>query len=349
MFRALAKHCGDVVYLGPLPLYINLFNPIFKLIQKTLKRVINKKYFTLHNNFHCRLKGIFWTKKLSEGQFDLVFAAAASPEIAYLKTRLPIVYFSDATMALIWEYYPDFVEVIFKKEAESIERFAFQKSSLLVFSSQWAANSSINHYGVNPDKVRVIPFGANIDRVPSEISTRPTEHVCRLLFIGKWWERKGGKIAFNTLLELEKMGLEAKLIMCGCSAPKNFSHPNIKVVEWVKSIEDLLAWANFLLLPTRADCTPIVFSEAGAYGVPIISTDTGGISSIVTNSENGYLLDLSASAIDYARLIFDIWNDNQLYANLRDNSRKVYSERLNWDSWGKSMKHVITEAVKLET
>jgi glycosyltransferase involved in cell wall biosynthesis len=236
-----------------------------------------------------------------------------------------------------------------EKEAEIIERLAFGKSSLLVFSSQWAANSSINHYGVNQNKVRVIPFGANIERIPSEISPRPKGHICRLLFIGKYWVRKGGKIAFDTLLELEKMGLEAELIVCGCSPPKSLSHPNVKVIQWVKSIEDLLAWANFLLLPTRADCTPIVFSEACAYGVPIISTDTGGISSVVTNGENGYLLDLSATAVDYAQLIFDIWNNDQLYASLRVKSRRVFSERLNWDSWGKSMCHVITEAAELRT
>lgn len=35
---------------------------------------------------------------------------------------------------------------------------------------------------------------------------------------------------------------------------------------------------HLLLLPTRAECAGIVFNEASAYGVPILLTDTGGVS-----------------------------------------------------------------------
>jgi surfactin synthase thioesterase subunit len=37
--------------------------------------------------------------------------------------------------------------------------------------------------------------------------------------MGVSWERKGGAIAFETLLELEKMGIQAELIVSGCTFP----------------------------------------------------------------------------------------------------------------------------------
>jgi glycosyltransferase involved in cell wall biosynthesis len=353
MFKALSKHCGHVVYLGPLPLYIHILDFILCTLSFILEKLINKTFLVPNNRFFCKLKGIYWTKKLSEGLFDLVFAPAAASDIAYMNTRLPIVYFSDATLALLKFYYPGFRTALnISREGvdrDLIDRLAISKSSLLIFSSQWAANSSINHYGAEKERVRVIPFGANIERVPPEKSPRREGLVCRLLFLGKDWERKGGKIAFDTLLELEKRGLRAELVVCGCRPPPSLSHPYMKVLSWVENKEDLLSTADFLFLPTRAECFGIVFCEAAAYGVPIISTNTGGVAEVVTNGKNGFLLDRSADAADYAKIISDVWHNNRLYCNLQENSRKTYSERLNWDSWGKSMRHAIDDVVKFPT
>jgi glycosyltransferase involved in cell wall biosynthesis len=272
---------------------------------------------------------------------------AASPDIAFLNTKIPIVYVSDATLALLLDYYPKFSKVlsISRKEADLIDRLAFSKSSLLVFSSEWAANSSINHYGANRDKVKIIPFGANIEKVLRKRTPNlERRHVCKLLFLRKDWVRKGGKLAFDTLLQLEKMGMPSKLLVCGCLPPKELSHRNMILVGWAKKTDDLLSEADFLLLPTRAECFGIVFCEASAYGVPIISTNTGGVSGAVKNGENGFLLDITAGAADYAETIFRIWNDRRLYHNLQKKCMKAFSERLNWDSWGVSMQRIIDEA-----
>ncbi len=43
----------------------------------------------------------------------------------------------------------------------------------------------------------------------------------------------------------------------------------------------LYAAAHLFVLPTRADCTPMVLAEAGAHGTPVLVTDTGGVGSLV--------------------------------------------------------------------
>ncbi|WP_137463714.1 glycosyltransferase, partial [Escherichia coli] len=45
-----------------------------------------------------------------------------------------------------------------------------------------------------------------------------------------------------------------------------------------------------LLLPTIADCYGMVFCEAAAFGLPVVATDTGGVSSIVINERTGILI-----------------------------------------------------------
>ena len=38
---------------------------------------------------------------------------------------------------------------------------------------------------------------------------------------------------------------------------------------------------TFFLMPTRAEAQGIVFNESAAYGLPVVSTDVGGVSTVV--------------------------------------------------------------------
>ena len=62
-----------------------------------------------------------------------------------------------------------------------------------------------------------------------------------------------------------------------------------------------------MFMPTRADCTPISFCEAASYGLPVISTDTGGVAAVVEPGETGILLPLNASAEQYEFALYPIW------------------------------------------
>ncbi|TSA49979.1 MAG: glycosyltransferase [Sphingobacteriales bacterium] len=40
------------------------------------------------------------------------------------------------------------------------------------------------------------------------------------------------------------------------------------------------------MVPSRAECYGIVFAEASSYGLPSVSTDTGGVSAVVKEGVN---------------------------------------------------------------
>lgn len=92
--------------------------------------------------------------------------------------------------------------------------------------------------------------------------------------------------------------------------------------------------ASFFLLPTPSECNGAVFCEAAAFALPMITTDTGGVSEIVKNRENGYLLAPSANGGEYARAIGEAWAEKEKYMELQRNSRASFERRLNWDVWG---------------
>ena len=51
------------------------------------------------------------------------------------------------------------------RDAHGLEQNALSNCRLAIYSSNWAAETAINNYRVDPDKVKVVPFGANVESV----------------------------------------------------------------------------------------------------------------------------------------------------------------------------------------
>ena len=359
MAKALERHVGEVIYLGPVQEYF-FVRGILKLIRILFKLLGLKKYNSSYSSLLSRYYSYIFTHKLSETNVDLVFAPVASTEIAFLKTQIPLVYLSDATFKLLAEYYPGLsgMSKISAFEGNYLEKLAINKADVCIFSSKWALDSAIKDYGANPQTTFFIPFGANIDTHPNkEIINHKLINAskkCTLLFIAKEWERKGGEITIETLNELIAMGLNTELIVCGCQPPQKTNGVNLTIYPFLNKNrpEDynrflkILKFSNYLLLPTRADCTPIVFCEANAYGIPVITTNTGGISSIIKNGKNGYVLPADATGRDYANVIYNNFSNREDYYKLVYSTRECYDDLLNWDSWALCFKKIIESTLK---
>src|SRR6266446_4960907 len=348
--QALQKHCGEVSY----------FKPVLPCRrQKKIERIaIRSSQFLLKKQYTCDFflaksyakAGARW---LAGQSFDVIVAPAGATEVAFLETDIPIVLVEDATSKQLIDYYPVCSNLMRRSiyEMNTIQELALKKASAVIYSSAWAARSAIEDYGADPKKIHVVPFGANLDEPPCrEVAlARGKSERCRLLFLGVDWVRKGGDIAFETLLELEELGVQAELIVCGCTPPEGVAHERLKVIPFLdknddkqrKELEQLLMSADFLLVPTRADCTPIVFCEASAFGLPVIATNTGGVPEIVREGENGFLLPYEARGDAYAEVIASVYRDDERYAELVRASRAAFEERLNWDAWGVAVKHIL--------
>ncbi len=288
-------------------------------------------------------------KDLLKRKVDLLFVPSAPQLIAYCNTNIPIVYMTDATFLQLQGYYPLFSEIANYNIQQGIDmdRLVFQKASHCMLASDWTKASAINDYHIDANKISVVPFGANIDAAPSidSLKLAPNE-ICQLLFLGVEWERKGGQIALDTLHALNKNGISAQLTIIGCTPPGfvegQFSDENVSIIPFidkhhqseVNRLNDILSKSDFLLLPTRAECAGIVFCEASAYGIPAITTNTGGVGNYVKDGINGYALPLEAGSDEYATVIQKVFTDKVGYRQLCISSRKRYEEDLNWENWG---------------
>ncbi len=107
-------------------------------------------------------------KELLKRKVDVLFAPAAPQLIAYLPTDLPIVFSTDATFAQLQGYYDSWQKIAKGnvKQGITVDKLAFQKASHCMLASDWCKQSAITDYGVKKENISVVPFGANLDKIP---------------------------------------------------------------------------------------------------------------------------------------------------------------------------------------
>lgn len=353
--QALARYGVEMSYLGPMDAMLE--RVAGKVVDVAMIAVRHQHYMYFHSQWVARRFGRVGTRKLAQaGQRADAVLALGAVDVAYLVTDLPIVLVLDATHRLVRDYYAAYSNLTQRSEREldTIERVAIQRAALVLVSSAWAARSAIADYQADPGKVHVLPFGADLDVPPAAgvAQARSRTDRCRLLFLATDWQRKGGNLAVETLKALGTMGVDAELVVCGCAPPPGVSDPRLRVIPYLnkhdegqlQELEALYLNSDFLLLPTRSDCTPLVFCEAAAFGLPVVTTDTGGVSEIVRDGETGFTLPLAAAGDAYAGVIAQTYRDANRHAELVRASRARFENRLNWDAWARDARPLIARA-----
>ncbi|XWN37295.1 MAG: glycosyltransferase family 4 protein [Balneola sp.] len=355
MYQALKKEFDEVIPLGPIN---HWYKNIAKLKGK-LHTFGNEKTFKFQYDIKlAQIHAKQLDEKIIKTKPDVLFGSLVSPEVAYLKTDIPLYLTTDATFPLLQDLYQSHSNLhsVSVKNALILERLAFEKAQKLLLPLEWLSKSAQNNYRIPKSKIEVIPYGSNMIS-PSEnkaqdlFKKRMESEELILLFVGVRWQEKGGPKAVQITKELNKIGVKAKLMIVG-STPvikdkcvevigfldKQDSEQMVKLVELYKR-------ASFFILPTKAECVGMSFIEAASYGLPAVGSDVGGVPEAVTNKKTGLIFSSEENSSKIAEEIAKIWNDKSLYVKLSLNARKKYSEQMNWKNWAKKVKEIISEEI----
>ena len=350
--RALTCAGLELNYVGPLkfeePLRVKLRRLAHtKLLQQSYDP---ERHSAVAKNYARQVD-----QKLRASDARCALSLGATP-IAFCDSKHPIAVWTDATFAGLVDLYPGYRNASREtlRHGNAVEQVAFDRCSAAVFTSDWAAQSALANYEVDPNKVHVVPFGPNraAETTPGEveafIAQRPAAP-CRLLFLGVDWERKGGPLALEVAKNLVQRGVATELHVAGCEPPLGDTPPfvirhgfiNKQSPDGAAEIDRLLAGAHFLLLPSRAECFGLVYVEASSVGVPSLAAEVGGVPTAVRNGRNGQLFALSASAAEYADYIADVMADPERYQRLARSSYAEYSAELTWDGAATKMRGIL--------
>lgn len=329
------------------------------------KKLLKKYYSPRTDAILVRDQGRQLSRKLSKLDIDAVLSleSPSAQPIAYVDTDKPIVFWESGTFAALVDFYPYYrrstmCDQTFE-DGLANERSALERCRLAVYHSEWAAQSAIQTYGIDPRKIRIVAPGGNfesnfsIDDMNAVIDARPSDR-CKLLFLGVNWERKGGDLAVQVAKQLNDAGLPTELSIVGCDPPSDeplpdFVKPLGFIYKWSpegrEKMVKLLSESHFLILPTIADCFPLVFGEVSAFGLPSLSTKVGGVPYAIKDDWNGKTFALDASADEYCTYIMNLFTNYQAYKDLARSTFQEHETRLNWRVATKAVKQLISELV----
>ena len=279
------------------------------------------------------------------------------PDAAYLQCPVPLIVIHDATWSQLLDFYPGYERRNLARETLEggleLDRRALANCDRVIYSSRWAAKSAIDDYGIAPSKVCVIPLGAGLTAEPSrEDVGRWLEHrregPCRLLFVGIDWHRKGGEVAVAAAQRLHSEGMPIELQVVGCMPPAGlppfvrcFGFLSKKDAAQALQIHKLYQQASFFIMPTRADCFGVALCEAAAYGLPVLTTNVGGIPEILGGCEWGAMFAPSAPPQAFASFIQASYAHPEVYERMSWAARRDFEDRLNWTAFCQALTGIV--------
>ena len=144
----------------------------------------------------------------------------------------------------------------------------------------------------------------------------------KLLFVGAIGKLKGEKDLIRALeiLRTRRPDLDLRALVLGYGA-ENLTplYEQAGIADWIEfsgpvSFEERLDFyrrADIFVLPTYAEALPLSVIEGMAAGLPVVSTNVGGIPELVENGRNGFLVQ-PADATDLAAKLETLLDDKKM-------------------------------------
>jgi glycosyltransferase involved in cell wall biosynthesis len=217
---------------------------------------------------------------------------------------------------------------------------------------------AIEAVGIAPGKL-VKLHNAIPDVGTSPIAPRPARagRPVRLLMLANISARKGADVLLEAAAALEAAGLPFHITFAGGGEIKAFQAlaaakglaGRTEFLGWVdrERAHRLLAEADVMVLPSRAEGLPLAILEALALGTPIVTCPVGAIPEVLVDGETALIVpagDAPALTAALRRLI----EDETLARSLAQQGRRLYEQQFSvvrfCDRWLRLYGEVIDQA-----
>lgn len=234
------------------------------------------------------------------------------------------------------------------------EALIARRSDAIIAVSTAEARTTIERCGADPDRVRVIPPGVDLDtfRPAAPTDVRPACPWCGsragyVLMAARLQPLKGADLAIRAMAELAP-GARPDLMIAG-DVSADFAdyrdeverliddlgmrnHVHFVGAQTRADLADLMRHSRALLVPSHSETFGLVALEGAASGVPVLASSTGGLREVVVHEETGYLMhDRDPAA--WGRQLASLLTDEPLRERMGVIAR-VHARRFAWGDIG---------------
>jgi glycosyltransferase involved in cell wall biosynthesis len=208
--------------------------------------------------------------------------------------------------------------------------------------------NKVLQYGIHPDKIKVVYSGLDFDKLNFNNETKNDK--LKIISIGRSHWVKGYNYALDAckILYDEKIDFQYTIIGVDNNEELIFQRNQLQLDENVvfekhlsfSQIIDKIHSSDIVLLSSIEEGIANVVLEAMALGTVVVSTNCGGMSEIITDNENGFLVPVRNAEAIAEKIIFVNNLSNDKLTTIKNNARKTVELKNN-------IKNSIQETIEL--
>ena len=276
-----------------------------------------------------------WLKKIQLTKPQLIHAHFGSDGLWAIplvkKMKIPLIVTFHGSDITITQYDNEFITNSYRLYVKR-RKILFKEANLFIAVSNFIKQKLIAA-GCPKNKIFTHYIGIDIDKFQPKIEIKRQDIV---LFVGRLIEVKGCEYLIKAMAKIQKSNPEIELVVIGDGylreSLKNLASNKLQKYRFLgyQSPSVVKQWMNkakvFCVpsITTKSNATEafgMVFLEAQAMGLPVVSFNSGGISEAVQHNKTGFL----ANDKDWEQLaeyIYNLFSDQILWNQFSEEGRK---------------------------
>ena len=320
---------------------------------------IDKRSWALYARKAVRFIGAYaktcWL--LASHRYDLCYLAITCHGVGFLKDA-PFVLLCKllGRKVVIHQHNKGMVKDVDRPIYRWLLPMVYRHTKVILLS--WRLYADIEKV-VKREQVMICPNGIP-DTNCSKTSVERHNDVSHILFLSNLIVSKGVLVLLDALNILKERGYRFVCDFVGGETKelngRRFAHEietrglnGIALYhgrKYGKDKEDFLQMADMLVFPTYYfnECFPLVILEAMMYGLPVISTDEGGIRDEVKDGKNGFVVK-PHDAVALADAIQRLLDDKDARQTMGAEGRRMFKEQFTMECFENNIKGILNDCI----
>lgn len=216
--------------------------------------------------------------------------------------------------------------------------FSINQSDGVTAVSDYLRNETYANFDIKND-IKVIPNFVDLERFHRQEKTHFRQMICPndekiLTHVSNFRKVKRVNDVVAVFARVLESGIKAKLLMVGDGPERTSAEQHcrdlgvcsdVRFVGKQEKIEEILSISDVFVMPSESETFGLAALEAMSCGVPVISSNAGGVPELNIHGETGYLCDVGDTQAmgNYA---ITLLSNNELQKKMALNARRRAEE-----------------------
>ncbi|TSJ45580.1 glycosyltransferase [Fluviicola chungangensis] len=244
-------------------------------------------------------------------------------------------------------------------------RLAKISTGIVAISPMQKEELSAVHGICSPDKIKVIPLGFDLSKFQENLPEKRMEtrqkwnlgdEEIAVAIVGRLAPIKNHVLFLDVIQLLAAKGIKARYFIVGDGQEKASIEQRAKELEdtygvkveltsWIIDIATFNAGMDIICLSSDNEGTPVSLIEAQASGIPVISTDVGGVKDILAEGETGFVVPKN-DAKSFGEKLQLLIENKEIRSKMSQNGWNFVRDKFHYTTLVKNMEDYYAELIE---